>query len=110
MARRRRNQTTQDSPVNDQDPIDQDTVDTPPIDQDDPNAPILNDGRDDSPEPVLNDGRTVECVVMHNTGIQLDSAGDYFLFRARVNVGRDEYDTICAMDNAAGRDLRLLAI
>jgi hypothetical protein len=107
MARRKRNQ---DSPVNDQDPIDQDTVDTPPVDQDDPNEPILNDGRDDDPEPALDNGRTIECVVMHPTGIQLDSLDGYFPYRARVIPSRYEYDNICAMDDAAGRDHRLLAI
>lgn len=99
---RKKRPIDQDSPVNDQDPIDQDPVPAP----------------EPTPEPVLNDGRedTVKCVVMSATNIVLDCQKTYrnpmgkVPFRGVVDVPREEYESICALDEAAGREHRLMAI
>ena len=55
----------------------------------------------------------VEVVVMHKTNVQLDSAkpeGIKAPFRWRGVIDRKEYDAICALDDAAGREHRLMAL
>lgn len=59
---------------------------------------------------------TVEVIVMHKTGIQLDTAmtadgkGEYVKYRARAVMDRAEFDAICALDDVAGREQRLMAL
>lgn len=93
--------------VSDQDPVDPVQE---PVDQDG-----LDDGRRPPEEPPLDDGRTVEVVVMHKAGIQLDStksddSDGYQAQRWRGPVSQEEYDAACKADDAAGRDHRLMAI
>lgn len=53
-----------------------------------------------------------EVIVMHKTGIQLDTAGEgqYVPFRWRGEIADEEYQACCALDEAAGRDHRLMRI
>lgn len=94
----------QDPPVDDQDPPVDDR--DPPVDQD---PPVENPPDQDPP----NDGRDrVDVLVLHPTGIQLDSTrtvdhGGYRPDRWRGMVARDEYEFACRSDDNAGRPRRL---
>lgn len=50
-----------------------------------------------------------EVLVMHKPNIQLDTAEEPGKkpFRWRGKIKRSEFDAICALDEAAGRDPRL---
>lgn len=61
------------------------------------------------------EAETVRIIVMHATGIQLGSqagpeSDGYCAFRWNGEIPKAEYDAICAMDDSAGRDHRLMVI
>ena len=53
---------------------------------------------------------TVEIVVLWKQGIQMDDETGYVPFRWRGVVSQELFEEICALDDKAGRDHRLMSI